>query len=98
MNDILNQTKDMYASRVSTERVEGVIVAEQYYVFPGTTLTVCALTLVNGHTVIGENACVSVEGWDVGRGRIESRKRAVDKIWELEGYALRERLAVIGGL
>lgn len=84
--------------RVTPQRVEDVIASEQYHVFPGTTLTVCALTLVNGYTLTGESACVSMENFDAGLGRSIARERAVQKIWELEGYALRERLAVINGL
>ena len=92
------QTKGLTAPRVTPERIESVIVAEQYYVFPGTTLTVCALTLLNGYTVTGESACASPENFDLGIGQMAARDHAVQKIWELEGYAFRERLAVIKGL
>lgn len=37
--------------------------AEAYYVFPGTTLTVCALTLRNGFQVVGESAAASPENF-----------------------------------
>ena len=85
-------TKGLTAPRVTPDRVEGVIVSEQYYVFPGTTFTSCLLTLANGFTVHGESACASPENFDADLGRKIARDNAKNKIWMLEGYALRERL------
>ncbi|MGO7508905.1 Gp49 family protein [Rhizobium ruizarguesonis] len=45
------------------------IVAEQYHAFPGTTLTVCALTLQNGFQVTGESAAASPDNFDEEIGR-----------------------------
>lgn len=56
-------------------------------------LTFCILILRNGYTVTGESACVSPENFDAEIGRKIARENAVQKIWGLEGYALRERLA-----
>lgn len=56
-------------------------------------LTFCILVLRNGHTVTGESACVSPANFDAEIGRQIARENAVQKIWPLEGYALRERLA-----
>lgn len=87
------QAKGLTAPRVTPQRIEEVQVAGQYYVFPGTTVTVCCLTLRNGFTVVGESACASPENFDEELGRKIALKNAQDKIWALEGYALRERLA-----
>lgn len=87
------QDKGLTAARVTPQRVDEVIVGEDYHVFPGTTLTVCVLTLANGFTVIGESACASPENFDTELGRKIARDNAKQKIWALEGYALRERLA-----
>lgn len=57
------------------------------------TVTICCLTLANGYTVTGESACVSSENFDTELGRKIARENAKQKIWALEGYALRERLA-----
>lgn len=84
--------KGLTAPRVTPDRVESVIVSEQYYVFPGTTFTSCLLTLANGFTVHGESACASPENFDAELGRKIARDNAKNKIWMLEGYALRERL------
>lgn len=56
-------------------------------------LTICVLVLTNGFTVTGESACVSPENFDAQLGRKIAFQHARDKIWALEGYALRERLA-----
>lgn len=87
------QAKGLTAPRVTPQRVDEVIVGEDYHVFQGTTLTVCCLTLANGFTVTGESACASPENFDTELGRKIARDNARQKIWALEGYALRDRLA-----
>jgi len=96
MNDEVEneiQEKGLTAPRVTPERLEEVIADEAYYVFPNTTLTVCCLTLENGYTVLGESACASPENFDAELGRKIARNDAKNKIWALEGYNLRSRLA-----
>jgi len=56
-------------------------------------LTFCVLTLRNGFTVTGESACVSPENFDAEIGRKIARQNAVEKIWPLMGYALKEKLS-----
>ena len=56
-------------------------------------LTFCVLVLRNGFTVTGESACASPENFDAELGRKIARANAVQKIWPLMGYALKERLA-----
>lgn len=86
------QSKGLTAPRVTPEMVDSAIVGEQYYVFPNTSLTVCCLTLSNGFAVTGESACASPENFDAELGQKIARKNARDKIWALEGYALRSQL------
>lgn len=76
------------APRVTEADLDAAIVAQQYWNPPGTTLTVCVLTLWNGFTVVGEAACVSPENYDEARGRAIAFKKAREKIWALEGYLL----------
>ncbi len=59
---------------------------------PLSLLTFCVLVLKNGFTVIGETACVSPENFDANLGRKYARENAIQKIWPLMGYALKERL------
>jgi hypothetical protein len=55
-------------------------------------LTFCVLMLRNGFTVTGESACASPENFDAEIGRKIARQNAVQKIWPLEGYLLKQRL------
>jgi hypothetical protein len=54
---------------------------------------VCCLTLKNGFTVTGESACASPENFDAELGRKIAFKNAREKIWQLEGYLLKEKLS-----
>ena len=56
-------------------------------------LTFCVLVLRNGFTVTGESACASPENFDAEIGRKIARANAVQKMWPLMGYALKEKLA-----
>lgn len=55
-------------------------------------LTICILSLENGFTVTGESACASPENFDEKIGREIAYKNAREKIWQLEGYLLKEKL------
>lgn len=56
-------------------------------------LTFCVLVLRNGFTVTGESACASPENFDPEIGRKIARENAINKIWPLEGYLLKEKLS-----
>ncbi len=84
--------KGLTAPRITPNQVDDVISGEDYYVFPGTTVTIALLTLQNGFTVTGESACASPENFNVELGRKIARENARDKIWALLGYSLRETL------
>lgn len=86
------QEKGLNAPRLTPQHIDEQILEEAYHVFPGTTMTVCLLTLRNGFTVTGESAAASPENFDEQIGRDIARRNARDKIWSLEGYLLREKL------
>ena len=56
-------------------------------------LTFCVLVLRNGFTVTGESACASPENFDAELGRKIARQNAVQKLWPLMGYHLKQTLA-----
>lgn len=87
------QTKGLNAPRLTPPLIDAQIVGEQYHVFPGTTMTVCALTLRNGFVVVGESAAASPENFDEAIGRRIARDNARSRIWALEGYTLRNLLS-----
>lgn len=60
-------------------------------------LTFCVLVLKNGFTVTGESACASPENFDAEIGMQIARDNAVQKIWVLEGYLLKQSLFELGG-
>lgn len=81
------------APRVTLGDVNGAIVRAEYWNPEGTTLTVCVLHLKNGFCVTGESASASPENYNKDIGESLAFDKAKDKIWALEGYALRCRLA-----
>lgn len=76
--------------KLTNEMIENLIVSEEYHRFEDTTITVCCLKLLgaNGYTigVTGESACIDPNNFNEETGKKEARERAVDKLWELEGY------------
>ncbi len=55
-------------------------------------LTVCILVLENGFSVVGRSAPAAPENFDAHMGRELAYKHALDQVWPLEGYLLREQL------
>lgn len=88
------QAKGLNAPRLTPADIDAAIAGEDYHVFEGTTLTVCALKLRNGFIVTGESAAASPENFDQEIGRKIARENARAKIWAFEGYLLRERLSL----
>ena len=55
-------------------------------------LTFCVLVLKNGFTITGESACASPENFNAEIGRKIARQNAVNKIWPLLGFSLRDAI------
>jgi hypothetical protein len=84
--------RGLTAPRITPASIDAKITGEQYYVWPGTTCTMCCLHLENGFTVTGQSAAASPENFNEEIGRKIARADAREKLWQLEGYLLRERL------
>ena len=85
---------DQESPRVTQDMITAAIMHVDYLTLPDTQITVCAITLRNGAKVLGHNYGASDparQNWEQGRQAAYDMAR--EKIWELEGYALRERLA-----
>lgn len=80
------------APRIGPEDVDGCIASDAYHVFPGTTVTVCCLTLDNGFTTIGQSACADPSNFDESIGRQIAYRNAREQIWHLLGFRLRDFL------
>lgn len=77
-------------TKLTQDNIDSVIAAEDS-LRAGKKTTVVILTLVNGFEVIGTAACVTPEDYNHEIGVGIARKRAIDKVWELEGYLLQAR-------
>ena len=101
------QAKGLTAPRVTPQRIQDVIAEEHYFSaaigcgHPYLAieksshlhcLTFCVLVLKNGFTVTGESACASPENFDPDLGRKIARENAINKVWMLEGYLLKQQL------
>lgn len=59
---------------------------------PLSRLTFCVLVLKNGFTVTGESVCASPANFDAEIGRKLARQNAVNKIWPLLDFSLRDAI------
>ena len=96
------------AAKIVLEDIEANIASEHYFnagdaAYPGdvvpseyehlSLLTFCVLVLCNGFTVTGQSACVSPENFNAEIGRKIARENAIQNVWPLMAYALKEKLA-----
>lgn len=86
------QAKGLTAPRLTPSDIDAAIVGESFTVLPSGKVMVCELTLRNGFTVRGESATVSKENFNAEIGQKISRENARNKVWELEGYLLQQKL------
>lgn len=103
------QAKGLTAPRVTPAAIEAAIAGTYYFSAANgantqgpiatahlvalNLLTICVLVLRNGFTVTGESACASPQNFDAELGRKIARQHALEKIWPLEGYLLKEQLS-----
>lgn len=87
------QEKGLNAPRLTPTLIDEAIKDEYYHVVPGTTLTICVLTLQNGFTVVGESASASPENFNEEIGRKIAKGNAREKIWALMGMLLKNNLS-----
>lgn len=55
-------------------------------------VTICIIILENGFKVEGTSACVDPSRYNEEIGQEEAYKNAFEKIWEKEGYLLKQQL------
>ena len=88
------QAKGLTAPRVTPDMITAAIASSDFHVLPSTQITVCTITLRNGAKVLGYNyGAIDPARQDWQQGRQAAYDMAREKILELEGYALRERMA-----
>lgn len=55
-------------------------------------LTICILELQNGFTIVGKSACAHPDNFDAEVGRAFARRDAINQVWPLMGYHLKQQL------
>jgi hypothetical protein len=105
------QAKGLNAPRLNPEYINGQIVAEYsvrgsaaFTNVPMTVemarslscLTLAVVVTKNGFVLTGESACASPENYDPEIGHKIAVGNAKAKLWQLEGYVLRNKLAGLG--
>lgn len=83
--------------RITPEYIEGRIIDRTYMIIPGTTTTICNISLDNGFSVRGESACVDKANFNPDIGETYAHKAAFDKLWPLFGFLLAESMFVKEG-
>ena len=77
-------------TKLTEARIDALI--EDMCFFKHKTLTVCVLTLTNGAMVTGESNVIDPSNYDADEGEHYAWKDARQKIWQLEGYAMKRDL------
>ena len=78
--------------RVTKEAMEQRIKTSEFIVLPGSTVTVCHMTLDNGYSVRGESACVDKRNFNLAIGEKLAYDDAFRKLWPLFGFLLAESI------
>ena len=82
----------MSDNKITPAHIESVIANKHMHLLPDSNATLCVLKLKNGFVVTGESACADPKNFDEEVGKQLAYKRAFEKIWQLEGYLLKQRL------
>ena len=59
-------------------------------------MCILVVQLKNGFTLVGESACVDPQNYSEEIGYEIAKEKIMNKLWELEGYALQKKLAENG--
>ena len=78
---------------VTSEQLDQLITNSEIQYFRAfETTTVCVVKLPNGFTVMGYSACVDPANFDAKIGKEIALDMVKERLWELEGYALKSKL------
>lgn len=79
-------------NRVTPEDIRARIQKVDYHILPGTTCTICNITLDNNFSVRGESACVDPANFNKEIGEKIAYDNAFNNLWPLFGFLLAEDL------
>lgn len=81
---------------VSTQRLESLVVKEEYAHLPDSRVTVCVVTRDGDYTFVGTAICAKADQYDEVTGRRHARRKALAEMMDHELFLLRlERNGVI---
>ena len=87
------QKEDYENPVVTPKHVDQVIDKVAFSHFKGTTMTACCITLKNGFSVLGQSNCLHMKDFDKKKGEEAAFQNGANKIYELEGYLIRQVLS-----
>lgn len=70
---------------LTQEMIEQMIETIEYSKL-GKKTTVCLMTLKNGFEIVATSSCIDPKDYDQEVGNKIALEKAMDKLWELEGY------------
>lgn len=92
LNDeaLRNRISEQPYPKVTEQSITRKISDVTFTLLPGTTTTICNITMENGFSVRGESACVDPRNFNSEIGNSLAYKDAFRKLWAFEGYLLAE--------
>jgi hypothetical protein len=81
-------------NRVTLDSIMSKIVRKEY-LYPSVMahMTICVMMMDNGFAIIGKSAPADPENFDRDLGKKFADEDCIRQIWQLEGYALREKMS-----
>lgn len=87
----MRDPKEAIPNKLTMGDILDTVVKADYWRLGDSTTTVCQLTLKNGYTVLGQSACIDPLEFNTTIGEKVAWENALDKVWDLEGYLLKQR-------
>ncbi len=72
--------------KLTEEYIKSRVAKAEFFHLEGTTTMICTMRTVSGFTIIESEACLDPDEFDEAIGSELSYKKALGKLWELEGY------------
>jgi hypothetical protein len=82
---------DPSGRRITLDFIESRVAATRYFV--DGTLTIAVVEHQNGFKAVGTSAAADPKNYNQELGEKAARSRAIEKLWEVEGFGLREELS-----
>lgn len=80
-------------NKVTQLQIEALMAATDFHEYHhNNKVTIVVATLPNGFTITESSACVDPANYDGKIGAEICKKRIENKVWELEGYLLQEKI------